>query len=234
MSEVRLSDFKMFEKAPYELPDAKPFIELAIRGTKEIEKVYGPSFITIFIKHALWFIAQKIGEKTPDDIKDLDQLTEYLISVSDKYPRPFCACTYAQIKTENIFEGRIGAGTKVESMRISRNIAKEGKIKIKNFDVEGTVTKIRQTGVAMKIVPREMGYKKNDDGGVDILWPKCYLMDACELAFTEGLLKRPKGGLRCGLGESLSQLFKILTNNEWDYTLLEFNKPYCIHRNYPV
>ncbi|MEM3564265.1 MAG: hypothetical protein QXR19_13600, partial [Candidatus Jordarchaeaceae archaeon] len=215
-----------------ELPDVRPFLELSIRGTKEIERTYGPVFCTMFIKHALWFIAQKIGEKTPDDIKTLEQLAEYLISVSDKYPTSFCALTYAQIKTENILQGQTGAGTRVESMRITKNIVEEGNLDIKNLDLDSILSQIRQTGVAMKIVPPEMGYKKNEDGSVDIIWPKCYLLDGCTSAFKEGLLKRPDGRMRCGLGEALCRLFKMFTNIEWDYTLLEFNKPYCIHRNY--
>lgn len=131
--------------------------------------------------------------KNPDNIKNLDQLTEYLISVADKYPTSFCAFTYAQVKTENILQGQTGAGTRVESMRISRNIAKDGNFKIKDFDLDAIILKIWQTGVAMKIVPSEMGYKKNEDESIELLWPKCYLLDGCTLAFKEGLLKRPDG-----------------------------------------
>ncbi len=234
MAEFNLSDFKMFEKAPYELPETRPFLELAMRGTGELEKTYGPVFCTMFIKHALGFIAQKVGEKPPEDIKNLNQLLEYLISVSDKYPPSFCACTYAQIKSENILQGQTGAGTRVESMRISRNIVEDGKLDVREFNVDDALLKIRETGVAMKIIPPEMGYKKNEDGSLDVLWPKCYLLDGCQLAFEEGLLKRPDGRLRCGLGESSCHLFKMFTGYEWDYTLLEFNKPHCIHRSYPL
>jgi hypothetical protein len=46
MDGLKLLSFKMFEKAPYELPEVRSFIELAMRGVKEIEKVYGPVFIT--------------------------------------------------------------------------------------------------------------------------------------------------------------------------------------------
>lgn len=227
-------DFKMFEKASYDLPDIRPFMELSLRGTKEIEKTYGPVFCTIFIKYALWFIDQKTGDKPEEEIKTLEQLKEFIISVADKYPTSFCAFTYAQIKTENILQGQTGAGTRVESLRISRNIAEEGDIKLKNFNIDNVMTQIRQTGVSLKIVPSEMGYKKNEDGSVDVMWPKCYLLDGCKLAFEEGILKRPNGGIRCGLAEGLCNLLKLLTNNEWDYNLLEFNKPYCKHRNYLI
>lgn len=232
MVELKLLNFNMFEKAPYELPDVRPFIELAMKGVKEIEKVYGPVFITKYIEYALWFISKKLGEKNFGAINTLEQLVDYLVSISNKYPTPYCACTYAQIKTENLLQGQTGAGTRVESMRISKNIAEAGKINARNLNLDEILSKIRQTGISIKAVPSEMGYKKNDDGSVDIVWPNCYLLDGCKLAFEEGLLKRPGGRLRCGLGEGICQLFKIFTGYEWDYELLEFNKPYCIHKCY--
>lgn len=222
----------MFEKASYELPDLNLFMDLAMKGIRENEKTYGPVYSVKLIGYALWFIAQKTGEKVPQDIKTLDQLEKYLLSVSDKYSTPYCALTYGQIKTESILQGQIGAGTHVESLRISKNILEAGKIKVKNFQIDDALLKIRQAGVAMKIVPSEMGYRKNSDESVDLLFSKCYLLDGCPSASEEDLLKRLDGGIRCGLGERLCRLFKLFTNYEWDYTLLEFNKPYCITRCY--
>nr|MDO8079164.1 hypothetical protein [Candidatus Freyarchaeota archaeon] len=232
MSDLKISDFKMFDKAPYELPDPRTQTGLAIKAAKEVEKTYGPVFSLRFIKHALWFIAQKTGEKTPQNIKTLDQLEEYLVSISNKYPTPYCATTYAQVKTENELQGQTGAGTRVEAMSISRNVVKVQESEVKDFDADDALLKGREIGVAMKILPSEMGYKKNEDGSVDIIFPKCPFMDGCELAFEEVLLKRPDGRTRCIIGEGVCQYFKIFSGHEWDYDLLEFDKPHCINRCY--
>jgi hypothetical protein len=231
---LKLSDFTMFEKAPYELPDPRAFTKLAMVGINEVEKTYGPVFTVQFIKHALSFIAQKTREKPPEDIKTLDQLAEYLISKSNKYPKPYCAVTYAQVKTENMLQGQTGAGTRVEVMSISRNVAEKQDSDGRDFDVKEALSKIHETGIVQKIFPPELGYKKNEDGSVYLIWPKCLFMDACKLAFEEDLLKRPDGRMRCTAGEGSCQYFKIFSGYEWDYDLLEFDKPHCIYRCYSL
>ena len=60
---MKFSDFKMFEKTPYKLPNPTTYVEALITGIKEEEKTFGPAFALRFIKYALWFIAQKTEEK---------------------------------------------------------------------------------------------------------------------------------------------------------------------------
>lgn len=36
---INVSDFKMFEKAPYDKPDAKTIIDLALKGVTEVENI---------------------------------------------------------------------------------------------------------------------------------------------------------------------------------------------------
>jgi hypothetical protein len=119
VSGLEISDFKMFEKAPYEEPDSSVLTEAIIIGICGEEKIYGPVFTARVIKHALNFMAKK-GEKTPEDINSLDQLREYLISKSNKYP-PHSVAMYAQVKAENEFQGQIGAGTRLELMNVIKS-----------------------------------------------------------------------------------------------------------------
>ncbi|MBS7252011.1 MAG: hypothetical protein KIH08_15670 [Candidatus Freyarchaeota archaeon] len=49
-------------------------------------------------KYASHFVAQRIGEELTENIKTLEQLIEYLISLVDKYHTPYCAFMYAQYK----------------------------------------------------------------------------------------------------------------------------------------
>ncbi|MEM2135773.1 MAG: hypothetical protein QW261_13970 [Candidatus Jordarchaeaceae archaeon] len=131
-----------------------------------------------------------------------------------------------------MLQGRSGAGTRIEVRGITAPVFRGISWKEKNFDVEGALLKIRQMGIEMKVVPSEMGYKKNEDGSVDLLWPKCPLTDGCKLAFEEDLLKRMDGRVRCVVGEGLCRFLKLGTGYEWDYDLLEFDKPHCIQRYY--
>lgn len=226
--DFRISDFKMIE-APYELPDPRALTELVLNGIREEEKMYGPVFTTRFINHALQFVAQKIDDEAPSDIKNLDQLLEFLVSKSDKYPTPYCALTYAQTKTENEFQGQTGAGTHLETRSISREVAekKDGAAE-RHIDFDDILLKFGQTLTAMRVGPSKWGYKKNVDGSVNLLYPICPFLDGCRLAFDEGLLKRPGGKLRCGVSNFICGYLKISTGYEWDYDLLEFGKPHCI------
>ncbi len=234
MTDSEFSDFKMFDKAPYELPELRTFTEMAIGGIREVEKMYGPVFTVKYIEYALWFIAQKTGEEPPNDIKTLDKLVEYLISISDKYPTPYCACTYAQVKTENLFQGRAGAGTRVAARGITAPVFSNIYREERHFDVDDALSKIRQIGVTMKVIPSEMGYRKNEDQSVDILLPKCPFRDGCKSASEENLLRRLDSRATCVIGEGLCRYFKMLTGSEWDYDVLEFGKPHCIVRCFVV
>ena len=101
MTEIDLSEFKMFEKTPYEEPDPRALTEFHISIAKEAEKEYGAIFTNRFIEFALQFLTQKTGEEPPQNIETLDQLTEYLMSKVNLYPRPYCAVVYAQFRVEH-------------------------------------------------------------------------------------------------------------------------------------
>jgi hypothetical protein len=222
----------MFQKTPNEIPPPDPLTTIIISGVKEIEKTYGPVFTTRFIKHALDFVAQKTGEKPPQNIKDLDQLAKYLVSKSDKYPTPYCSTLYAQYKTENELQGQTGAGTRVGHLGAIRGISETLSPIKREIDVDGILSKLSQILIDTNISPHEWGYKKNADGSVDFILLKCYFLDACRLAYDENVLKRPDGRLACGFGFAVAADFKIATSYEWDYDLLEFDKSRCIARCY--
>ncbi|WXG41735.1 MAG: hypothetical protein WED07_13395 [Candidatus Freyarchaeum deiterrae] len=236
MSGLKVSDFKMFEKAPYKLRDYKNHLASLIMGIKEQEKTFGSAFAGRFIKNALRFIAQKTQEKTPEDIKNLDQLADYILSISDKHPDASNAILYAQCKTEMELQGQSGAGTRIGTIGYQRSsgIAKPSSAKERNVDLDQLISNLRKLGVDMKVAPFEYGYKKNEDESVDIILPDCYLKSGCLMALDEGLLKRAVGGMDCGYSNVMCQFLKMYTGYEWDYKLLEFDKPHCILRVFMI
>ncbi|MEM3526490.1 MAG: hypothetical protein QXV37_03665 [Candidatus Jordarchaeaceae archaeon] len=231
MSELKVSDFKMF-KAPYELPDPRAVIQAQIVGIKEQEKLFGAVYTFRLIKYALMFEAKKIGENPPESIKTLEELAEYLVSKSDKYPTPNCVLMCAQLKVENEFQGRTGAATRVGEMGFHRKFVKSQIGEEKKFNLDEIITNLAQTAFALKLGPKEFGYKKNEDGSLDLLFPNCYYKDGCKEALENNLLNRPDGRMQCAIGSSLCQFFKLATNYEWDYDCLDFDKPYCLTRCY--
>jgi len=232
LSETRISDFKMLNKAPYKIPPPEPLTALILSGLSEIEKTYGPVFTLRFIRYALQFEAQKIGKKTYEDIKTLDQLAEYLVSKSYKYPTPYCSILYAQYKTENELQGQTGVGTRVGHIGAIRNMSETLNTIKRNVDVDSILSEISQILIDLNLSPPEWGYKRNGDGSVDLIFRKCYFLDACVLAYDEKVLKRPGDGSACSFAFAVAEHFKLITGYEWDYSLLEFNYPHCIARCY--
>jgi hypothetical protein len=231
MTKLEISDFKMFENAPQEIPEPRALVEAVMMGIKEAEKFYGPVYTSLLIKSALEFVAEKIGEKSPKNIKDLSQLTEYLISVSNKYPIPANAILYGGIVAGNVLEGQLAAGVRVAATKATRSMAKSLGSEERKVDVDGIISQYRQATIAMKVAHRELGYKKNADESIDVLW-KCYFYDACQSAKDKDILKRADGGLQCGSCQFLCQLFKLITGYDCDYGLLELDKSHCLTRIY--
>ncbi|WXG42014.1 MAG: hypothetical protein WED07_14845 [Candidatus Freyarchaeum deiterrae] len=230
MSDLKITDFKMLEKPPYKLPEPRSMIELVMtKGVKEEEKMYGPVFTTKFVNFTLQYVAQKYGEKPKEAIKTLDQLGAYLVSISDKHPKAFTAAMYAHFKVENDLQGSAGAATRVTSRGISKNFTEGTSIKERNIDVDQLLKTFQQTIIPAR-VGCEMGYKKNEEGSVDLIWPDCYFKDACQTASGEDALKRVIGGVQCEISSGICQFLKLLSSYDWDYQLLEFDKPHCISR----
>lgn len=159
----------MLEKAPQEIPEPRALLDAFMMGLKESEKFYGPSYTSKTIKWSLEFIARKIGEKPPEDIKDLNQLVEYLISKSNKYSSPANAVYYANLRFETFLEGQVGVGTRVTSTSISRDWVKRPTSEKINVDIDGLASKYRKTLIDLGVATYEFGYKKNMDGSVGIM-----------------------------------------------------------------
>ncbi len=231
MKELEISDFTMFEKAPYEAPDPKAVIELHIVGPKEREKVYGPAFTAEFIKYALQTVAKQTGKNPPEDIKTLDQLKEYLISKAETLPvPPYYIIVWAQYVTDKKFEGSLAAGTRIMYKGLTQKIAESDNNArpLQNVDVYQILLKLRQLTVDMKIAPLESGYKDNGDGTIDVIHGGCYFFEGCQMSLEKGILKRSDGRISCGVATIVCQYLKNATHNEWDYDVLKFDKQNCI------
>jgi len=234
-----MSYFKMFERAPYELHDPIAFTELIVSGIRGEEKIYGPIFTARIIKYVLHLISRQSGEDPPENIKTLDQMTKYLFSKKDKISVPPCyAVIWAQFVTQKKLEGHLGAGERVMDLNIFKWVMESSSGEVRKVDsnknIDNVLPELRRPLVNLKIAPLEMGYKKNEDGSIDMLYRDCYLQDGCKFTLDAGLSKRPDGRQVCGFSAYVCQYLKMASGHEWDYTVLEFEKPNCIAKCFMV
>lgn len=222
----------MFKKAPYKIPDPKALMDAQMIAFMELEKFYGPVFKKLLIKHALQFISQKIEEEPPKNIESLDQLAKYLLSKTDKYPLPNCACYYAEIKTEKELQGLLGATYRLSEAGFYKRHMKTQKVEERRLNLDDILSNLYQFAVENKLAPEEFGYRINQDGSLDALFPNCFYKEVCRQAFKERISARANGSMHCALGSTLCQYFKMVTGHEWDYDPVEYDKPHCIIRCY--
>jgi hypothetical protein len=233
LPENDISSFKILEKPPPKSYDAKAHLGVHITSIRDQEKIYGPVFTTRVIDHALQFVAQRVDDKSPEDVRTLEQLTRFLTSILDKYPTPHCAMMYAQYKTENELQGQAGAGRRISDVQFMRKTGlkkKDGEET--KIDIDNAISQFRQIAVAMKMYPDGIGYRKNSNGTFDLFLPNCYYRDGCKQAYKEGLLDRPGGRWICNLGFSVCLYLGATTGYDWESDCVEYDKPHCIVRNH--
>lgn len=204
-----------------------------VSSVRDQEKIYGPVFTTRLIRHALEFVAQRVGEKPLVEVKTLDQLTQYLISKLDRYSSPNCAMMYAQYKTEDELQGQVGAGRRIGDVQFLRRTdikTKDGEEK--KIDIDSAISQFRQVAIAMKLYPEGIGYRKNEDGSFDLFLPNCYYKDGCKQAYKEGLLSRPGGRWICNMGFSVCIFLRASTGYDWESDCVEYDKPHCIVKHH--
>lgn len=105
VSELNLSDFKMFEKASYEKIDIIKVLDASIKQVEEKAKKHGSEYIDTYTKHILKAVSRQTGKEAPQDIKTLGQLRNYLISKSEELQnRPHFLMFWAFFVTDKKFE----------------------------------------------------------------------------------------------------------------------------------
>lgn len=227
------SGFIMLEKGTNELPDMKTFLDVFINGLKEEEKIYGDVLTRMIIKYVQRAVTKLTGEPPTEEFKTLDDAAAYLLSKSGKI-RPDYIIIWAQFVTINKLEGALGVGEHVLDMGISNYIINKMGNQLVGLEVDSVILTARDTMLKMKIAPIEMGYRKNSDGSIDLLYKNCYLHDGCQMSLKTGLSKRADGRMVCGFSACICRLFEKATGEKWDYTVTFFEKPLCIVRCFKV
>ncbi|MEM2777810.1 MAG: hypothetical protein QXH00_03895 [Candidatus Jordarchaeales archaeon] len=228
MEKFKEMGFRILENEPLD-PDM--LVRVLIAGIKSNEEVYGSVFSKKAVEYALKFISGKTGERAPSDIETLEQLAGYLMSIMGKYPRPYCALLYAEIRAEVELQGSIGAAIQISELKWAKGFV-GGATRDVKIDVEKVLLDMNKMTRSLKINPNDgSGYRVNDDGTLDMFFINCYFIDVCRQMLNEGL-RRVDGRPYCPASSGMCRYFRGVTGYEWDYALLEFDKPYCTSKIY--
>ncbi|MEM1657999.1 MAG: hypothetical protein QXK94_03100 [Candidatus Jordarchaeales archaeon] len=227
------SGFVMLEKGESELPDMKSFLDVFVSGLKEEKKIYGDVLTRMVIKYVQRAVTKLTGESPVEEIRTLDDAAAYLLSKSGRI-RPDYIIIWAHFVTVNKLEGALGVGEHMLDMGISKYVIDKMGNQLVGLDVDSVISAAREIMLKIKIAPIEMGYRKNDDGSVDLAYRNCYLHDGCRMSLEKGLSKRADGRMVCGFSACICKLFEKASGEKWDYTVTFFEKPLCIVRCFKV
>jgi hypothetical protein len=205
-------------------------------AVQETAKIYGPIFTRMVSENALQFEAEKLKEKTPQNLPGLDDVFNYIIANLDKYPRGYNSLIYGIAKAESKLQGSTASGAKRAAYSAVKAILQSSGLLNSVIgtteDAFESIEKSSEIGKAAKTSPA-MRFIREENNGVTIVVPDCPFKDACRSFVKEGI-SRLVGGSECiNLIDNAASV-EIITKKQFDYRLEEFDKPQCRGRIFEV
>ena len=217
-------------------PDAQMTVFFSKSAVQEMDKVYGPIFTRMVSENALKFEAEKLNEKPPENIRGLDQVTDYILANLNRYSRGYCAIFFGIAKTEKNLQGSIGAGGRRAAFNAMKAIIESSGllnsvIGTTEDTLEALAKYMEMANAAKLTLSMRLNREENND--VTLVVPNCPYKDACRTYPKEGI-SRLVGGSECTNLTCLTVVSEIITKKHMDYRLGEFDKPECKGRIFEV
>ncbi len=217
-------------------PDRQIIVVFIKSAVEETAKVYGPIFTRMVSTYALEFEAEKLGETLSEGIQGLEEVTDYIVSNLDKYPKGYCALVYGIGKAESKLQGSTGAGSKrsaytamksiLESSGLLNNVIGTTEDAFEaNYKFE-ELSKMVKTAFPLRFI-------RGKNNEVTIVAENCLFKDACRAFVNEGI-SRMIGGGECVALICHAAVAEIITKKLYDYRLDEFDKPGCRGRVFEI
>lgn len=193
-----------------------------------IVETFGPVYRRFIVEHALKFESEMLGESPPEGIEDLEQLSNYLLSKLEKYPKSYCALVYGMSKADQLLQG--GAGTaRTASFVITKHLLEGSGILNKLIgstdDLYEALVKAEEVFVSMKAgLPGDLKFQKMKDNRVRVTMRDCPFTDACKKMRSEGLW-RPDGTPECYVLTRSVVIAEVVTGKKFDYRVEDLNPP---------
>ncbi|MBS7250479.1 MAG: hypothetical protein KIH08_07800 [Candidatus Freyarchaeota archaeon] len=210
------------------------FIKEAVRV---IGDLFGQAFVKSILNYALEMESEKIGEKKPEDINNIDEAFEYLKEHRDKYPNFFNCFIYGIAKAEKMFEGATASGAKnlaqtaIRKIIDSSGLLSEVKGKISNI-YEALLRYIEIVDVVRATTPQRI-VNQSEKVIFQEITGDCPWKDGCIAMEKEGIT-RMSGGPECVVLITNSAAVSLISGKLVDYKLDKFNRPNCQGRIFEI
>jgi hypothetical protein len=214
--------------------DAETYLNFVVETIK-IVNLYGPVFQKMTVRHAVQFLAKKIGDPSPPTVETMEDCAKYVRRNLEKYPNGFCAFAYGVGKAQNTLEGNISSG--------GRSILKDG---MKAFlEKMGTAsmygsgsstTEVLKTLIAaqtgMRILPGEAVLTGDESSSV-LSYKGCRFGDSCVAMHQEGI-RRSNGEVECSNARSHQAVVEHTTKAPHDFQVVKYDPPNCSFKIFKV
>jgi hypothetical protein len=229
--------------------EGKLAVFLGKAAIEENAKLYGPLYKRLAAKYALDFESRMLNEKPPENIQDLEGVTNYILANLDRYPRGHCALTYAISKTESTLQGYGGTSgsRRAAASAMKKLFEAVGLLNSLIGTTEDIIEAARRfkaiasnafanTGMQIKQSEQVQRIRYTRGKGKNeavITYSNCPYKDTCRALLNEGV-SRIVGGSVCINLILAYAITEIITKKRFDYALDEFDKPDCKGRLFEI
>ncbi len=210
-------------------PDSQTIVLVGKTAVEETAKLYGPIFTRMVSEYALQFEAEKLNEKPPENIHDLEAVTNYILANLGRYPRGYNSLIYGIGKADSKLQGSTGVGAKRAAYSAMKSILESSgllnSIIGTTEDVFEAICKAEEINKEIKTAVSAR-YIKGEKNQVMVVVPNCAYKDACDAFVKEGI-SRLVGGSECIYLIVTNAEAEIVTKKRLDYKIDEFGKLEC-------
>ncbi|MHA1645302.1 MAG: hypothetical protein ACTSV0_09745 [Candidatus Freyarchaeota archaeon] len=217
-------------------PNSQALVLVVKTAVEETAKIYGSAFTRMVLKYALEFEAVKLNEKPPENLTDLEEITNYIVENLERYPGGYNALIYGIGKADSRLEGATGAGAKRAAYSAMKSIIESSGLL---DSVIGTTEDAFEAICKAEKINKELGatiparYIRGENNQVIQIVPNCPFRDACSAVMSEGI-SRLVGGEECVSLITTTAEAEIITRKHFDYRLDEFGEVECRGRVFEI
>ncbi|WXG42051.1 MAG: hypothetical protein WED07_15030 [Candidatus Freyarchaeum deiterrae] len=225
------------------------YIYLTKGSILETAKIYGPIYTRMVSEHALEFESRMLKEEPPENVRGLEEVTNYIVANLNRYPRGHCSLVYGIGKAESKLQGYAGSsGSRRAAYGGIRNMLEAAGLlnsligatedvleanKAYDAKLKDAVAAKALSTIKAGQVQRVRYIRVEGKNEVNAVVSNCVYKETC-LAFVDEGISRMVGGLQCIILMLGNAVTEIITRKHFDYALDQFDEPDCRGRIWEV
>ena len=217
-------------------PNNQTLVLVAKTAVEETAKIYGSAFTRMVLKYALEFEAEKLNEEPPENIGNLEEVTNYIVENLERYPGGYNSLIYGIGKADSKLEGATGVGAKRAAYSAMKSLIESSGLL---DSIIGTTEDAFEAVCKAEEINKEIGaaisarYIRGENNQIILIVPNCPFRDACSAVASEGI-SRLVGGEECVSLITTTAEAEIITKKHFDYRLDEFGEFECRGRVFEI